>query len=84
VIYGASLVSLTMVLLASGLDPITAFTAVIASVNGGRALFDLQTCGYYAHMLAVLCAISVATARAQPVLFLAMPSMGAFAHQLTN
>jgi trk system potassium uptake protein len=32
-IYGATLVSLTMVLLASGLDPVTAFTAVIACVN---------------------------------------------------
>jgi trk system potassium uptake protein len=32
-IYGATLVSLTMLLLFSGLEPITAFTAVIACVN---------------------------------------------------
>ena len=32
-IYGATLVSLTMLMLASGLDPVTAFTAVIACVN---------------------------------------------------
>jgi trk system potassium uptake protein TrkH len=32
-IYGATLVSLTMLLLFSGLDPVTAFTAVIACVN---------------------------------------------------
>jgi trk system potassium uptake protein TrkH len=32
-LYGASLVALTMVLLFSGLDVVTAFTAVIASVN---------------------------------------------------
>ncbi|MCB1996624.1 MAG: TrkH family potassium uptake protein, partial [Rhodoferax sp.] len=31
--YGATLVSLTMVLLFSGMEPITAFTAVIACVN---------------------------------------------------
>ena len=31
--YGATLVSLTMVLLFSGLDVVTAFTAVIATVN---------------------------------------------------
>jgi trk system potassium uptake protein TrkH len=32
-IYGATLVGLTMLMLASGLDPVTAFTAVIACVN---------------------------------------------------
>jgi trk system potassium uptake protein TrkH len=32
-IYGATLVGLTMVLLFSGMEPITAFTAVIACVN---------------------------------------------------
>jgi trk system potassium uptake protein TrkH len=32
-IYGATLVSLTMLMLASGLDPVTSFTAVIACVN---------------------------------------------------
>jgi len=32
-IYGATLVGLTMVLLFSGLDPVTAFTAVVACVN---------------------------------------------------
>jgi trk system potassium uptake protein len=32
-IYGATLVSMTMLLLFSGLDPVTAFTAVIACVN---------------------------------------------------
>jgi trk system potassium uptake protein TrkH len=32
-IYGATVVGLTMVLLFSGLDPITAFTAVLACVN---------------------------------------------------
>jgi trk system potassium uptake protein TrkH len=32
-IYGATLVSLTMLMLFSGLEPITAFTAVIACVN---------------------------------------------------
>jgi trk system potassium uptake protein len=31
--YGATLVGLTMVMLFSGLDPVTAFTAVIACVN---------------------------------------------------
>jgi trk system potassium uptake protein len=37
--YGATLVSLTMLLLFSGLDPVTAFTAVIACVNNiGPAL----------------------------------------------
>jgi trk system potassium uptake protein len=32
-VYGATLVSLTMLLLFSGLDPVTAFTAVLACVN---------------------------------------------------
>ena len=32
-IYGATLVGLTMLMLASGLDPVTSFTAVIACVN---------------------------------------------------
>ena len=32
-VYGATIVGLTMVLLFSGLDPVTAFTAVVACVN---------------------------------------------------
>jgi len=40
--YGATLVSLTMLLLFSGLDPVTAFTAVIACVNNiGPGLGDV-------------------------------------------
>ena len=40
--YGASLVGLTMVLLFSGLDVVTAFTAVIACVNNiGPGLGDV-------------------------------------------
>jgi len=41
-IYGATLVSLTMVLLFSGLDPVTALTAVVACVNNiGPGLGDV-------------------------------------------
>lgn len=41
-IYGATLVGLTMLLLFSGLDPVTAFTAVIACVNNiGPGLGDV-------------------------------------------
>jgi trk system potassium uptake protein TrkH len=41
-IYGATLVGLTMVLLFSGLDVVTAFTAVIACVNNiGPGLGDV-------------------------------------------
>jgi trk system potassium uptake protein TrkH len=41
-VYGASLVGLTMVLLFSGLDVVTAFTAVIACVNNiGPGLGDV-------------------------------------------
>ena len=41
-IYGATMLSLTMLLLFSGLDPVTAFTAVIACVNNiGPGLGDV-------------------------------------------
>ena len=47
-IYGATLVGLTMVLLFSGLDAVTAFTAIIACVNNiGPGLGDVGPSGNY-------------------------------------
>ncbi len=47
-VYGATIISMTLILLASGLDPVTAFTAVIACINNtGPGLGQVGPAGNY-------------------------------------
>jgi len=47
-IYGVTIVALTLVLLSTGLEPVTAFTAVIACVNNiGPGLGQVGPAGNY-------------------------------------
>jgi trk system potassium uptake protein TrkH len=79
--YGAVLIGLTMAMLATGLDPITAFTAVLACVNNiGPGLGDVGPAVNYGGLGDVqiwLCTVAMLLGRLEllSVLVLAMPHL---------